>query len=61
MGLLPILFCIFLVLKLIEVIDWSWWIVFAPLYPLAIVVGFFIAAVIFYPDDFRITHRGVRR
>lgn len=31
MGLLEILFIIFLVLKLVGVIAWSWWLVFLPL------------------------------
>ncbi len=31
-GLAPILFVVFLVLKLTHVIDWSWWWVTAPLW-----------------------------
>lgn len=38
-----ILFVVFLVLKLTNVIDWSWWWVTAPLWiPLAILIGLFI-------------------
>lgn len=37
MGILEILFLIFLTLKLVGTIDWSWWLVFAPLYPAMIV------------------------
>lgn len=38
-----ILFIVFLVLKLTETIDWSWWWVTAPLWiPVAIVVVFLI-------------------
>lgn len=38
-----ILFVVFLVLKLTETIDWSWWWVTAPLWiPVAIVVVFLI-------------------
>jgi hypothetical protein len=39
-GLGTLLFLVFLVLKLTEVIDWSWWAVTAPLWiPIGIVVG----------------------
>lgn len=38
-----ILFIVFLVLKLTETIDWSWWWVTAPLWmPVAIIFVFFI-------------------
>jgi hypothetical protein len=38
-----ILFIVFLILKLTETIDWSWWWVTAPLWiPVAIVVAFLI-------------------
>jgi hypothetical protein len=33
MGFLTVLFLIFLTLKLTAFIDWSWWMVCAPLYP----------------------------
>lgn len=33
MGFMEILFLIFVTLKLLGAIDWSWWLVFAPLYP----------------------------
>ena len=32
MSLLSALGCIFIVLKLIDVIDWSWWLVLLPIY-----------------------------
>ena len=32
MNLLSVLGCIFIVLKLLEVIDWSWWLVLLPIY-----------------------------
>lgn len=39
-GLGTILFVVFLVLKLTEVIDWSWWWVTAPLWiPIAFVIA----------------------
>lgn len=38
MGLLPALFLIFLTLKLCEVIAWSWWLVFAPILVLPVLV-----------------------
>lgn len=42
-GLPGMLFIVFLVLKLCEVITWSWWWVTAPLWiPLAVVVAIFV-------------------
>lgn len=42
-GLPGMLFIVFLVLKLCEVITWSWWWVTAPLWiPLAVVAAIFI-------------------
>lgn len=42
-GLGTVLFIVFLILKLTEVIDWSWWWVTAPLWiPVALVVVFLI-------------------
>lgn len=47
-GLGTVLFLIFLVLKLTDNIDWSWWWVTAPLWiPLAIVVAI-LGIVVFY-------------
>lgn len=47
MSLGGVLFVVFLVLKLIGVIAWSWWWVTAPLWiPLAILV---VAALAFHP------------
>lgn len=43
-----ILFVVFLVLKLTDVIDWSWWWVTAPLWiPIAIIIIIFVVAVAF--------------
>jgi len=40
MGLGTVLFLIFLVLKLTDTIDWSWWWVTSPLWiPVALVIG----------------------
>lgn len=42
-GLLPILFLIFLTLKLMGYIDWSWWLVFLPLVAnVMIILGYFL-------------------
>jgi hypothetical protein len=38
LPIFPLMFLIFLTLKLCGVIAWSWWLVFAPLYP-AIILG----------------------
>lgn len=51
-GLGTVLFIVFLVLKLTETIDWSWWWVTAPLWiPVAIVLGIaiigFVLSIIF--------------
>lgn len=41
-GLGGVLFVVFLVLKLVHVIDWSWWWVTAPLWiPVLVVLGIF--------------------
>jgi len=46
-GLSTLIFIVFLVLKLTDVIDWSWWWVTAPLWiSLLIVVLIFIVGVI---------------
>ena len=42
-GLGTVVFIVFLVLKLTNVIDWSWWWVTAPLWiPVLLVVGVFL-------------------
>lgn len=51
-GCMPILFFIFLVLKLIGKIDWSWWWVTAPLWvpgtlALLVIISILIAYIIF--------------
>ena len=49
MGLVEVLTVIFVVLKLVGVISWSWWLVFAPLIVtwaliLAFVAGMYVLA-----------------
>ena len=50
-GFLELLFTIFIVLKLCNVIDWSWWIVTAPMWiqlviiVVAICVAYFVGLV----------------
>ena len=47
-GFGGILFIVFLILKLTNVIDWSWWWVTSPLWiPIAIAIVIFIFIVIF--------------
>ena len=42
-GLPSVLFIVFLILKLTEVINWSWWWVTAPLWiPAVVGLGFFV-------------------
>lgn len=46
-GFSGLLFIVFLVLKLLHVIDWSWWWITAPLWgPLALFILIFIIAII---------------
>ena len=48
-SFLNILFLVFLVLKLTNVIDWSWWWVTAPLWiPIIIFLGFVGGLYVFY-------------
>ena len=48
-GFFDLLFLVFLVLKLTNVIDWSWWWVTAPLWgPLCLVLGLFSIIGILY-------------
>lgn len=51
-GISTVLFLIFLVLKLIGTINWSWWWVFAPLWiPFALIFGFLILAIVIAAFD----------
>lgn len=51
-GISTVLFLIFLVLKLIGTISWSWWWVFAPLWmPFALIFGFLILAIVIATFD----------
>lgn len=51
-GISAVLFLIFLVLKLIGTISWSWWWVFAPLWiPFALIFGFLILAIVIAAFD----------
>lgn len=43
LGLCSVLFIVFLILKLIGVIHWSWWWVFAPYW---IPIGIFVAVAV---------------
>lgn len=44
MGLVEILTIVFIVLKLVGVIDWSWWLVFLPCLLVVGIDAFFIVA-----------------
>jgi hypothetical protein len=47
-SLSSLIFLVFLVLKLCNVIDWSWWWVTAPLWiPFAFVIAIFVVVVLF--------------
>lgn len=46
-GFCGALFIAFLVLKLLDKIDWSWWLVSAPLWiPAAVILAFFLLACV---------------
>ena len=48
MSLLSVLGCIFIVLKLLAVIDWSWWLVLLPIYGgLALLFVVFVGGIVF--------------
>ena len=48
MGLGSVLFIVFLVLKLCDVITWSWWWVTAPLWiPFALGISIFLVILVF--------------
>lgn len=48
LGFFDALALVFIVLKLTGVINWSWWLVLAPLWvPIALVLGILIIALIF--------------
>lgn len=56
-GFCPLLTIIFVIAKLMNVISWSWWWVFSPLWlPLAVVLGiavtFILFKVLITKDDF---------
>lgn len=44
MAILPTLALVFVVLKLVGVVDWSWWLVVSPLYP---AVLFYLGCFVF--------------
>lgn len=45
LGLGSVLFLIFLVLKLTHYIDWSWWLITAPLWLPVILAGIFLIII----------------
>lgn len=47
MGILELFTIIFIVLKVAEVIDWSWWLVFAPMYVYVVVFAMWVAFTFF--------------
>ena len=55
LGLGTILFLIFMVLKLTNYIDWSWWWVTAPLWvPLLIILGVLaVIGIVFLADKYK--------
>jgi hypothetical protein len=46
LGLTTIVFLVFLILKLTDNIDWSWWWVFSPFWiPVALVISIFVITI----------------
>jgi len=53
-GFLGTIFIVLLILKLTNVIDWSWWWIFAPIWiPLVICAIIILCTIIFVLRDFR--------
>jgi hypothetical protein len=52
LGIGTILFLIFMVLKLTNYIDWSWWWITAPLWIPIIILGVVVLIAIFYIKKF---------
>ena len=46
MGLLEVLTVIFVILKLVGVISWSWWVVLIPLYILLVIYAVLISIIV---------------
>lgn len=46
MGLLEVLTVIFVILKLVGVISWSWWVVLIPLYILLVIYAVLISITV---------------
>jgi len=52
LKLFGIIFLTFLALKLTQVIDWSWWIIFAPLYfPIFVILFFGIIMILLFSSE----------
>jgi hypothetical protein len=58
MGLLEVLTIVFIVLKLVGIIDWSWWLV---LLPEIIAFGIYIAWVFIVAVFAGVTHRKISK
>jgi hypothetical protein len=48
LGLLTILTLIFLILKLTEVINWSWWVVLLPMYLIPVIIVSTVFIIVIY-------------
>ena len=61
MGILEVLTIVFVVLKLVGVIAWSWWAVFIPMYVAiavyALVIGLQIALYVKETNEMKVSHR----
>ena len=61
MGILEVLTIIFVVLKLVGVITWSWWSVFIPMYIAvvwyAIIIGLQIALFVKAKNEMNMNHK----
>ena len=61
MGILEVLTIVFVVLKLVGVIAWSWWAVFIPMYVAiavyALVIGLQIALYVKETNEMKANHR----
>jgi hypothetical protein len=57
MGFLPALTLVFVTLKLVDIITWSWWLVIAPMYPFILFWLLIIIGVVAFGTEKRSSNR----
>lgn len=61
MDIFSVLQIIFIVLKVLELIDWSWWLVFTPMYCWFIITLIFVALYVSYDSKVSSWYRRFKR